>query len=949
MKETEKPKACGMTCVFLCLLFCFYHLISGRISTALPKSTTRDDQKPSSRTRKVKIVGPYLSREDSDDFTKVVLRNGLTVIVFERKDLSLVSIGTYVKAGYVNELDEESGIAHVMEHMFFKGTAKRAAVQIAKETKKLGGYLNAETFYDHTYYYAVLPAENFRLGLEIQADALQNPALPEPELKREIQVILQEARRKLDNPIEFSSEKLYGLAFETSPLRRGRMGEESTLLLLTRQQVFDFYKRWYIPSNIVLAVAGNVDRRLVLEEVTKRYGSMPSGQSSELTSPPVEPEQGKFKYLELRGDISQSLVQIGFRTPGAFTKGWYACKVLEAILTLGRTAILNRKLKEEKNVVSSVSSSSLDFKDQGYLSLTLSADSKKLNQAEILAFAELEKIKAGSLSEEDMERGKRLLERDYYLGQENLPDLALQLAHSEHQARYSEWRDYTKKIRLVTSHQVIQVARQYLPLSRCSVLEYQPEKVDLRSLSAESFLNSLSLALPRALENTQESEGLEGVLSQRNKPTPQVKTREKSSSEISTASVVYPLREYSILRGPDVLVKESHALPLISLGIFFPGGRVFEDRHNSGITELMIRTSIKGTQKLTSSRIMSSFENLGLTIELKVEPDFFVYLLTGLSENLGEAVETLLEVIKHPKFEKEEIEKEKTHLKADATQLSDSNLIYAQQLFLQALYGEHPYALPPYGSGETISNLTRDDIVTWHERFVRNAMPVLVIAGDTEGSSFAGRFSNQLSSSDLSSVDLKKALPVKQLDSSRERVETRGRKQTATVIGFLGPPADNPACNSLTVLENVVSGLGGRFFDELWEREGLAYTITASQTKRVLGGTFSCYMATAPENEHRAAEGIKDQLKRLMAVSPSDDELRRAKNYSVGIYHIRLQQRTEQVLEYGRSIIQGNTLDEIKQYPQEIQRVDQDMIRGAAMKYIDMERFAWGQVRGSAK
>ncbi|PYV85251.1 MAG: hypothetical protein DMG05_23130 [Acidobacteria bacterium] len=135
----------------------------------------------------------------------------------------------------------------------------------------------------------------------------------------------------------------------------------------------------------------------------------------------------------------------------------------------------------------------------------------------------------------------------------------------------------------------------------------------------------------------------------------------------------------------------------------------------------------------------------------------------------------------------------------------------------------------------------------------------------------------------------------------------------------------------------------------LWERQGLAYTITASQTKRVLGGTFSCYMATAPENEQRAAEGIKDQLKRLMAVSPSDDELRRAKNYSVGIYHIRLQQRTEEVLEYGRSIIQGNTLDEIKQYPQEIQRVDQDMIRGAAMKYIDMERFAWGQVRGSAK
>lgn len=914
------------------------------------KPTSRDNQKPSSKVKPVRIVGPFLSRQDSDDFSRVVLKNGLTAIVFEKRDLPLVSIGTYVKTGYLNEPDEEAGIAHVMARMFFKGTVKRGVGQIAKETKKLGGCLNAEACYDHTYYYAVLPAENFRLGLEIQADALQNPALPEPELRREVQVILEEAKRKLDNPMAFSLERLYGLAFEVSPLRRWRTGEESTLLRLTRQQVFDFYRRWYIPSNIVLVVAGNVDRRVALEEVTKRYGSMPPGQRTELTLP-LEPEQRKFKYQELRGDISQSVVQIGFGAPSAFTKGWYACKVLEAILTLGRTAILNRKLKEEKSVISSVSSSSLDLRDQGFLSITLLVDSKKLTQAETLVFAELEKIKDGSLGEEDMERAKRLLERDFYLGQENLKDLAFQLSHSDHLARYSEWRDYIKKVRLVTSHQVIQVARQYLSLSRCSVLEYQAKNVELRGLSAERFLDSLNLALPRALEEAQQSEELGAVSSLRNKPTTEQpnKAYEKASSEISMASVVYPLKKYSILRGPDVLVKENHALPLISLGIFFPGGRVFEDGHNSGITELMVRSSIKGTHRLQGYRVMTTFENLGLRIELKVEPDFFGYVLTGLADNFAAGIETLIEVIKHPKFENEEIEKEKVLLKADAAQLADDNLLYAQKLFLKALYGEHPYGLSPNGSGETVFNLTQADLVTWHERFVRNAIPVVIVAGDTEGSSFAARLSNQFSSSDLLFVDLKKALPVRRLDSGREKIETGNRRQTVTVIGFLGPPADNPACNSLTVLQNMVSGLGGRFFDELREKQGLAYTLSASQTNRVLGGSFSCYIATAPENEQRAVDGLKEQFKRLMAVSPSDDELNRAKNYSVGIYQIRMQQRTEQVLEFARDIVYGKTLDEIKQYPQEIEIVDQDMIRGAAAKYFDLERFALGQVRGSAK
>src|SRR6058998_561458 len=193
----------------------------------------------------MKIAGPYLSREDMDEYTKVVLKNGLTVILFERRDMPLVSIVTYVKTGYLNEPDENRGISHVMEHMFFKGTSKRDVGQIAKETKRLGGSLNAGTFYDYTYYYTVLPSENFKPGLEIQADALRDPALLEAELQREILVILQEARRKLDSPEAFSLEKLYGLAFEVSPLGRWRIGDESTLRSLSRKQVLDFYKKWY--------------------------------------------------------------------------------------------------------------------------------------------------------------------------------------------------------------------------------------------------------------------------------------------------------------------------------------------------------------------------------------------------------------------------------------------------------------------------------------------------------------------------------------------------------------------------------------------------------------------------------------------------------------------------------------------------------------------------------
>src|SRR5437762_9012626 len=120
------------------------------------------------------IVEPYTVREDQGQATKVVLKNGLTVIVREQQAVPLTSITTMVKAGYFDEDDRISGISHVIEHMFFKGTPSRPVGEVARETKALGGYLNAYTYYERTCYYTVVPAENAIKALEIQADALWN-------------------------------------------------------------------------------------------------------------------------------------------------------------------------------------------------------------------------------------------------------------------------------------------------------------------------------------------------------------------------------------------------------------------------------------------------------------------------------------------------------------------------------------------------------------------------------------------------------------------------------------------------------------------------------------------------------------------------------------------------------------------------------------------------------
>src|SRR6266704_2680846 len=228
----------------------------------------------------VQIVEPYTYREDEGQTTKVVLKNGLTVIVREQQAVPLASITTYVKAGYFDEDDRISGISHVIDHMFFKGTSKRLVGETARDTQALGGYLNASTYYDRTVYHTEVPAENLKKALDIQADALWNSAYDAAELKREIEVVLQENNRKLDNPPAVASEKLYATAFQQHRMRRWRIGTLEGLRALTRDDIVEYVKKYYRPSNMILSIAGSLDTEETIAEVVKLYGGAPANEDN---------------------------------------------------------------------------------------------------------------------------------------------------------------------------------------------------------------------------------------------------------------------------------------------------------------------------------------------------------------------------------------------------------------------------------------------------------------------------------------------------------------------------------------------------------------------------------------------------------------------------------------------------------------------------------------------
>src|SRR3954469_25154950 len=213
----------------------------------------------------------------SDSVRRQRLANGLTVLVRRDSSAPVVAIVTYVSAGYFDETDDVIGIAHVLEHMYFKGTPSRGVGEIAKETKALGGYLNAATIYDHTSYYTVLPSPAFAHGLAIQSDAYASSLIDSDELRRELEVIIEEAKRKDDNPSAVATETLYELLHDRHRIRRWRIGREEALRGFTADAVRQFYRSFYHPENTVLVIVGDVDPDDALAEAERRYGGLPPG------------------------------------------------------------------------------------------------------------------------------------------------------------------------------------------------------------------------------------------------------------------------------------------------------------------------------------------------------------------------------------------------------------------------------------------------------------------------------------------------------------------------------------------------------------------------------------------------------------------------------------------------------------------------------------------------
>ena len=267
------------------------------------------------------------------------LANGLTVIVKPDHRAPTVAYMLWVRVGSMDEVDGTSGVAHALEHMMFKGTAKIKPGEFSRRMAALGGRENAFTGRDATGYHEQIPASKLEEVMQLDADRFANNQWQDDEFKREIEVVKEERRQRTeDSARALMSEAASAMTFTASPYRRPIVGWMSDLDAMTANDVRDFYKRWYVPANAAVVVTGDVEVAQVRQLVEKYYGGIPA-RPVPVRKPRLEPQQMGIKTLAFKAPASQSYINLSFKVPQLVAADLLNAPAVGAQASPGREAL----------------------------------------------------------------------------------------------------------------------------------------------------------------------------------------------------------------------------------------------------------------------------------------------------------------------------------------------------------------------------------------------------------------------------------------------------------------------------------------------------------------------------------------------------------------------------------------------------------------------------------
>ncbi|MGQ0793408.1 MAG: M16 family metallopeptidase [Deltaproteobacteria bacterium] len=854
--------------------------------------------------------------ESRSGVTKYQLDNGLTVILEENHSSPVVAVNVWVKVGSACEEEGEYGLAHVHEHMLFKGTQKRGVGEIARVIEGNGGDINAFTSFDETVYHVVIASRFLDTAIDVLSDAVSNSAFDPEELGRELQVILEEIRRSADSPSRNLSERLFLEAYKVHPYGRPVIGSKESVLSFTRETILNFYKKWYSPNNMAVIVVGDFNKNEIIPKIKDAFGGLKNNPTA-VCSLPAEPAQNGIRPFVFDKKVQEGYFTLAFHIPSVRHEDAPALDVISNILGGGESSRLYRRVKEDGELLTNVYAYSFTPKHPGLFAVGGTLEPVKAKDALAEILKETYRLRYEPVTFEELSKAKVNIESDSIYTKETAQGQAQKLGYFEVESGdFRSESEYLRKISEVSQEEIMRVARKYFVNSNLTA----------------GFLLPTGAA---AINNTDIAEIASSAS----------ESIEKEAA--SKAQAVSPdVKKITLPNGITVLIKENHSIPLFAVRAVFLGGTRFEDDKSSGVFNFISEMLTRGTKTRGAEEIAEEVESIAAQVSGFSGRNSFGVIAESLSKNFGKTMDIFADVVLNPSFDAREIERARGDVLSDIKREMDSPAKTAINLFIKTLYQKHPYRLNPLGSKESVEAMTRAELVKFYERYVRPENMVIAVVGDvTEPDVLAaveGYFGGMKSEKFTPPKVSLETAPAKIREAE---VSQSDKAQAHIIVGFQAPTLYDADRYPFEVLNAVLAGQGGRLFLELRDKKSLAYTVTSFLTFGLEPGFFGVYIGCAPEKRYESLAAIKDQLRLVLDSGITADELNRAQNYLVGNFEIGLQQNSAQAGKISLDELYKAGWDDYKRYSQGIYDVTQEDVLRAARKYIDLSKYTSAVVK----
>ena len=835
--------------------------------------------------------------------------SGLKIVHYEQALSPVVAVQVWVGVGAAQEVEGEYGIAHVHEHMVFKGTNRRGVGQIASDIEAVGGSINAWTSLEETVYHVVMPAEHAALGVDVLLNGVTRPTIDEEELARELEVIREEIRRGDDVPARSHMEKIFAAAWGDHPYARRVIGSVESVSAFDAASLRAFREKWYDLENMRLIVVGACQPNAVDAWVdaaldgARARGAAPRTNAGDWKT---RPGRGIVEYRE----VENARVTIAFPGPSMFHDDAPALDVLTTLLAgMNRSVLYDRLVRDDATAVAAWSDG-MYLREGGLVFAgAVFAPDAPLRQILRALGEELSRF-TQRLRDEDVRRAIRAFETGEWSSRATVQGLATKMGSGAIHADDPQWQErWVERVRAVRVEDLRRVAKTWLDVRKAVIGVQLPLQMRAQELRASSLQDWLE-------------EGFE-------RPAAAPKARAQADRD--------GYERMTLANGMTLIAQVDKTLPIFTLAVGTAAGNLQDLPEKAGAHSMMAQLLTSGNTSFDTTALEHELDLLGATFSPASGESTTVLSVNGLTEEQYATLELARACWFESTFPEAEFENaRRVRIRGLLQSLEDPGYLAARAL-KNAFFKEHPYSVPASGTVESVEKLTREDLVDAHRRLLDPQKIVVSVSGDVDLPRLIDQLSAWRAPEGVEPVAAR-VIPTPEPAQNAEITVEHARKQAVVYVAYPGLERRSDDEATLSTLTSILSGQGGRLFGSLREQRSLAYSVSMQSMSMENAGIVYAAMETSPSKVEEAIAGMREELQRLITEPLTDEEVSRARARIAGSFKVGLQRGSARAMLTLRDELAGGGYRRGLEFPERVASVTAKSVQALAARLIRADR-----------